>query len=93
MYVSMCVSTLVNMFNRPQDRKMPRIHVISFKIQLDSNRAGSYFTRGFSKKQRTINKILLTQTPKPEDLSRKFSRIGGHTSCKATCHRAGWYCA
>ena len=39
------VRTLVNIFNRRQHPKIPHIHAISFKIQLDSNRAGSYFTR------------------------------------------------
>ena len=43
-FVSTCVRTLVNMFTRRQEPKNPRIHAINFKIQLDSNRAGSYFT-------------------------------------------------
>ena len=62
----------LNIFNRRQHPKIPHIHAINFKIQLDSNRAGSYFTRVDFKKPRTINKILLTQTPKPEDLSMEF---------------------
>ena len=44
-FVITCVGTLVHIFNRRQDPQIPRIHAINFKIQLDSNRAGSYFTR------------------------------------------------
>ena len=76
-FVIMCVRTLVHIFNWRQGPKNPRIHAISFKIQLDSNRAKSYFTRVDFPKVRAqyVNKILFTQTPKPEDLGPRFSRI------------------
>ena len=49
-FVITCVRTLVHIFNRRQDPQISRIHAINFEIQLDSNRAGSYFTRvGFPK--------------------------------------------
>ena len=44
-FVITCVRTLVHILNRRQDPQIPRIHAIKFKIQLVSNRAGSYFTR------------------------------------------------
>ena len=44
-YVCMYVRTLVNIVNRRQHPKVSQIYAINFKIQLDSNRVGSYFKR------------------------------------------------